>query len=280
MQYYYQHNAQKLARALRQYKIDKPKWIDKDQAKNLPEAYRKFWFEWNSEPSPVHFVKDDRTWYRDEETGQVKRFSNWPIFGLRPREADQGLWGNETIVKGFQKRQELRKRVPHFWVPTLVETIFYSEILNKHMSTIATKRARVLVIENFGLDHYLLKTPANDLRSKLAVLLKRKMLIALRDKTLYPDDPEKQAEVYNKYKHYLDAYTHEEIEWYGLSPFEALKKYDELQRVANAPKPLKLLYRQELLEELKNPPSADAVSETGTPSTWIKKLNPFASKET
>jgi len=50
-----------------------------------------------------------------------------------------------------------------------------------------------------------LQTPACDLKSLLALRLKRKILTALADKTLYPDDPEKHAEVYDKYKQYLEA---------------------------------------------------------------------------
>lgn len=49
------------------------------------------------------------------------------------------------------------------------------------------------------------QTPANDLQSLLALKLKRKMLYSLFDKDLYNDNPTKQEEVYNKYKHYLDS---------------------------------------------------------------------------
>jgi len=39
----------------------------------------------------------------------------------------------------------------------------------------------------------------------LALKLKRQILIALADKTLYPDDPNKRTEVYSKYEQYLSA---------------------------------------------------------------------------
>lgn len=54
------------------------------------------------------------------------------------------------------------------------------------------------------MNHYL-QTPACDLRSLMALRLKRQILIALADKTLYPNNPEKQAEVYAKYEKYLSA---------------------------------------------------------------------------
>jgi len=50
-----------------------------------------------------------------------------------------------------------------------------------------------------------LQTPACDLRSILALKLKRQILIALADKTLYPNDPNKRTEVYSKYEQYLSA---------------------------------------------------------------------------
>lgn len=49
----------------------------------------------------------------------------------------------------------------------------------------------------------LLQTSACDLKSWLALKLKRKILFALWDKTLYPDDEVKREEVYKKYEHYL-----------------------------------------------------------------------------
>ena len=52
---------------------------------------------------------------------------------------------------------------------------------------------------------YFFQTPACDLRSKLALKLKREILIALADKTLYPNDLTKQQEVYDTYKEYLSA---------------------------------------------------------------------------
>lgn len=49
------------------------------------------------------------------------------------------------------------------------------------------------------------QSKACDLRSELALTIKRNILLALADKTLYPDDPVKREEVYDKYKQYLEA---------------------------------------------------------------------------
>lgn len=52
---------------------------------------------------------------------------------------------------------------------------------------------------------FFFQTPACDLRSLLALKIKKNILIALADKSLYPDDEEKRMEVYEKYKEYLTA---------------------------------------------------------------------------
>lgn len=78
------------------------------------------------------------------------------------------------------------------------------------------KIAELYVLQDFLIDplykiflelltDYYLQTPACDLRSLLALRLKRQILVALADKTLYPNDPEKRTEVYDKYKQYLSA---------------------------------------------------------------------------
>lgn len=46
-------------------------------------------------------------------------------------------------------------------------------------------------------------------------------------------------------------YTPEEIEWYGLTWYEALNKAAKLKEAANKPVPLKKMYRKNLIEKLK-----------------------------
>jgi hypothetical protein len=54
----------------------------------------------------------------------------------------------------------------------------------------------------------LFQTPACDLQSHLAFKLKRKMLLSLLKKDLYPDDPVKREDVYNTYQQYLKNVSH------------------------------------------------------------------------
>jgi hypothetical protein len=45
-------------------------------------------------------------------------------------------------------------------------------------------------------------------------------------------------------------YTKEEVEWYGLTMFEAIKKQVRLEETKNKPEPMKIMYRAELVEQL------------------------------
>lgn len=131
---------------------------------------------------------------------------NIPIPVKYPPEHNNGLWGGEGVVKGFQKRTPYKRRVPHFWVPVLKRSVVYSEVLNKYMSVVVTDRTMKLIHENYGFDHYLLKTPACDLKSLLALRLKRQILQNLSNNCpAYDAQPEKQQEVFNRYKEYLSA---------------------------------------------------------------------------
>jgi hypothetical protein len=61
---------------------------------------------------------------------------------------------------------------------------------------------------NLETEVCLFQTPACDLQSQLAFKLKRKMLLSLLKKDLYPDDPVKREEVYNTYKKYMGNVSH------------------------------------------------------------------------
>lgn len=197
---------------------------------------------------------------------------NIPIPIRLPQESRDQIWGGDAIVQGFVKKHKIyKRRVPRFWIPLLQRTVVYSEVLNKYMSVVVTDRAINLINENYGLDHYLLKTPACDLQTLLTLRLKRKVLQELeKGCPLYAEQPEKQKEIYERYKQYLSAvnsckqdaffyyktyfhlqYTSEEIEWYGYTFNEAIKKLKDSIEEANTPVPLKLVYRSELIEKLK-----------------------------
>ena len=58
---------------------------------------------------------------------------------------------------GYKKKVYRKRRVPHWWAPTLIRTVVYSEILDKHMSLVVTDRALRLIDALAGFDNYLLQ---------------------------------------------------------------------------------------------------------------------------
>lgn len=253
-------------------------------ASELPAAYKKFWREWKVlKPAAVHFVPQEGKWRRDELTGETLPIQNIPLPLKYPAEIHEGIWGGEAVVKGFQKRDPQRRRVPHYWVPVLKRTVVRSEVLNTHLSVTVTERTIKLINDHYGFDHYLLKTPACDLVSMLALKLKKQILTELMNGCpRYAHDPTKQKEIYEEYKTYLSSYTPEEIEWYGLTWYEALTKVAKQKEAASRPVPLKNVYRKNLVEKLKaagieeNKDSADEISTT---TSWLSKMNPFGKKD-
>ncbi|XP_059060119.1 large ribosomal subunit protein bL28m [Achroia grisella] len=253
-------------------------------ASELPQAYKKFWHEWKVlKPAAVHFIPQEGKWKRDELTGETLPIQNIPLPLKYPAEIHDGIWGGEAVLKGFQKRDPLRRRVPHYWVPVLKRTVVKSEVLNTHLSVTVTDRTIRLIHDHYGFDHYLLKTPACDLVSMLALKLKKQILTELMNGCpRYAYDEQKQKEIYDEYKTYLSSYTPEEIEWYGLTWYEALNKMAKQKEAANKPIPLKNVYRKNLVEKLKaagiegNKASADEISNT---TSWLAKMNPFGKKD-
>lgn len=262
----------RLANGLKLLYVSKTTKISSGLGNRLPEAYKKFYKEWRHQiPEPIYYQPKQGKWTRDEKTGAVIPVQNIPIPLKYPKTMNFGIWGGEAVIQGFkQNGGKYKSRVPHFWTPTLKKTIVYSEVLNKYMSTTVTERAFDVINKSYGLDHYLLKTSACNLKTVLTLKLKRTILMALRDKTLYPDDVVKQQEVYDKYKHYLADYTRDEIEWYGLTFNEALLKLQEIDDMNEKKEPLKVKYRAELIEKLSN--SNEIIEDK---KTWLNKLNPF-----
>lgn len=71
---------------------------------------------------------------------------------------------------------------------------------------IVTDRTIRLINDHYGFDHYLLKTPACDLISVLALKLKKQILIELLNGCpRYAHNPVKQKEIYDEYKTYLSS---------------------------------------------------------------------------
>lgn len=262
----------RLANGLKLLYVPKKTRINSGPGERLPKAYKKFYEEWRYKvPEPVYYQPKLGKWTYDEKTGTVIPVQNTPIPLKYPKTMNSGIWGGEAIIQGFQQSGKYKSRVPHFWIPILKKTVVYSEVLNMYMSTVVTERAINLINKNHGLDHYLLKTAACDLKTTLSLKIKRQILMALRDKTLYPDDNIKKQAVYDMYKHYLEDYTHDEIEWYGLTFNQALLKMYEIEEMNEKKEPLKTKYRNKLIEELKN---GEKYSKEENKS-WLNKINPF-----
>lgn len=122
------------------------------------------------------------------------------------------------------------------------------------MAVTITDRTLELIHASHGFDHYLLKTLACDLRSTLALNLKRRLLQTLLNGC--PDwntDPIRQKSVMKEYGQYLEQYTPEEVEWYGLTYLEALVKLKKQLQDENPIVPEKILFRSKLIEQLKQP---------------------------
>ena len=220
----------------------------------LPAAYQKFWREWKSQrPAAVHYIPKEGKFERNEVTGIVTPIQNHHLPLKRVPEENYGIWGGEAIIQGFQKRNSYKRRVPHFWVPTLKRSVVRSEILNEFFSMTVTDRTIRMIFEHHGFDHYLLKTPACDLRSTLALKLKQRMLNDLLEGCpAWNENTQRKKEIKEEYEKYLDQYTPEEIEWYGLTWEEAIKKTRQIVDAENPIVPHKIIFRAKLIEQLRD----------------------------
>ncbi|PBC30875.1 large ribosomal subunit protein bL28m [Apis cerana] len=262
--------------AKRLYYIPRPTRWSKGIGAELPQEYKKFWREWKIQiPTAVHYIKQEGKYVRNEETEEVYPVQNVPLPLLYPKEFHQGIWGGEAVIQGFTKKNKYARRHPHFWFPTLKKSVVYSEVLDTYLSVVITNRTIDLINEHYGFDHYLLKTPACDLKSELALKIKRQILLSLADKTLYPNDIVKREEIYTKYKEYLTPYTREEIEWYGLTFKEACKKWIKQKEQVKKVQPLKVQFRSELIAKLKEKEVEKAKKTLEESSTWKINWNPF-----
>lgn len=219
----------------------------------LPPAYRKFWKEWKEQqPAAVHFIPKDGMFERNEITGVVHPVQNVPIPLKTVEQENYGIWGGEAVIQGFTKKKLLSHRVPRYWIPTLKRSVVRSDILNEFFSITVTERTIRLILEHHGLDHYLLKSPACDLRSVLALKIKRRILHDLQNGLpAYKENPERQKELSKQYGKYLEQYTPEEIDWYGLTWMEAIRKRREEIYAENPVVPHKVIFRQKLVEQLR-----------------------------
>lgn len=202
------------------------------------------------EPTPVHFKPLGVEYKFNPKTGQRERVQDVPIPIFYPPYSQDGLWGGEGWIIGFRyaNNDKMSNRVKKIWKPKLLKYKLYSEILDHKFTITVTPRTLDLIDAAFGFDFYILKTPKEDLNSKLGMDLKRAMLLRLarKDEELYPDDSVKREKVYNKYKRF--EIPEDEAEWVGLSLEEAVEKQRQLEH--KEPDPLFKDCVDKLVEEL------------------------------
>ena len=104
--------------------------------------------------------------------------------------------------------------------------------------------------------------------------MKRLLLLALAKKYFLSSNPTKREELLLKHqKHIL---SEEEADWYGLTLAEALEKLGKAEYVPVERKPLKLKFREEFIEQLKEKLSEESASSKPQSSSW----NPFKFNKT
>ncbi|XP_056139958.1 39S ribosomal protein L28, mitochondrial [Lampris incognitus] len=204
----------------------------------------------SKEPTPVHFKPLGVKYRANPKTGQKERVQDVPLPICYPPESQEGLWGGEGWIRGYRyaNNDKMSTRLKKIWKPQLFERELYSEILDHKFTIKVTPRTLDLIDAAYGLDFYILKTPKEDLNSKLGMDLKRAMLLRLarKDQTLYPDDPVKREKVYHKYKQF--EIPEDEAEWVGLNLEEAVEKQRQLEY--KEPEPLFKTCVDKLVEEL------------------------------
>nr|CAG4644395.1 EOG090X0GHI [Lepidurus arcticus] len=251
----------------------------KDLIARLPEHYLQFLKQWKyGTPAPVHYIPEQGRWKRDPETGEIKRIENIPIPLQYPKEFENVILGGEAVIKGFRKPKQLRRRVPYFWVPSIKRSVIHSEILGKYYDVLITDRAMDLIDQHHGFDNYILKTPAQDLKSLMEIRFKRQLLLALAQNTFLPESSEsKRQEILAKYKEFV--IPREEAEWYGLTLSEAIIKLKE-QEAPPPPQPLKHQFRKEFIKHLESSEAEKALKETNSSSSsWLPKFSLFSTKQ-
>ncbi|TKR72013.1 hypothetical protein L596_019536 [Steinernema carpocapsae] len=222
----------------------------------LPSHYQqRYWKNVLSDAASVHYRPPTSRLYWDTERLVEYEAENYPIIGYHPPEADNGLWANETVVKGYYESRPYTKKkvlprhwVPRFWFPYVKDVILYSEVLDKFFKITVTERACRKIDDAFGLDLYLLSTPEIDVNSKLGMTIKREILLTLARGDYYPEHEERREYICRKYEEHVIPM--EEAEWVGLTLNEACRKQQDLEDNTR-PKPLKYKFEAELVEKLR-----------------------------
>ncbi|XP_054160151.1 39S ribosomal protein L28, mitochondrial-like [Oppia nitens] len=259
-----------------------PSWSFPNYKSRLPDHYYQHRRQLDRPSSRVHdrpfdYQKPDYyDLFYNSERHRVERVADVPIPVIYPPEADTGIWGGEGVVKGYVKPRKYFQQGdprPKMWFPNLKRCVLYSEILDKHFRLICTRRTLDLVDSHYGFDAYLLKTPVQDLKSQLALSLRRLMLLKLLKNDFTDENHGK--EMREKYSDCWKGFTLEEAEWFGLSVKQAIEKQKLIDAKQYKPIPLKAILTQELIEELqkmKDSGEMDILMKEEKKHHWLDKF--------
>lgn len=244
----------------------------------LPECWRR---QYETLPPEVNRIPMEGTkrpqhsglWTKDDQGNPIPA-KNYRLTVRYTKDVLNGLWGGEGIVEGLKhpggrKWKEVHSRM---WRPATHVKTFWSEVLEREITTTVSARTLRLIDEAFGFDNYILKTPEFELCSTFGATLKREMLLRLlnKDNKMYVSDPETREKVYERYKEFM--MPKEEAEWIGLSLREAMKKQWELEKKQGVHDPVPLL--QVYTEELKRSMEAEKSAKVSLPKTDMPSGTP------
>ncbi|KAK3099382.1 hypothetical protein FSP39_003618 [Pinctada imbricata] len=175
------------------------------EAKQLPEHYVERCKDFHRrDPKPIHFMAKEGKWEYQTNSKNIIPIQNVHIPLIFPEEANEGLWGGEGVIEGYRKsHKRFTFKIPKMWKPLLMTRALYSEILDQWFSVTVTFHTLDQIDEAKGFDFYILKTHERDINSRLGMVFRRKMLLALSNKDFYHDDPKKRSRVFRKYVKYL-----------------------------------------------------------------------------
>jgi len=223
----------------------------------MPQHYKEYYKLWRVGPQEHVHSRPNLATFEKDEWGEIYPVQNPRIHVVYPDKFHEGLWGGEGVIKGLLKREDKNHRnfkppPAKYWWPTLFEGVVYSEILNKNIDMVCTKRGIRLVDECAGFDYYLLTTPVNEVYATGLLRIKRELLLALVDKDKFTTKAGGSSAIYEKYQQW--AVSAEEADWHGLTMSEARRKQaliETKQRELEVV-PDKIKYREELVEMLRS----------------------------
>uniref|UniRef100_A0A183AM83 Large ribosomal subunit protein bL28m n=1 Tax=Echinostoma caproni TaxID=27848 RepID=A0A183AM83_9TREM len=186
--------------------------------KRLPEHYKRRYLEAHG-TQPVNYLESSPALVG--RTIRMKNLAPGEYYDIPPKvmyppESDRCLWAGEGIVVGNAQKNPMISlgffvlinhnpafSYPRSWRPKLLQHLFYSEILDRWMIIIVTDRALQLIEHFGGLDSYILSSSEAELHSRLAMHLKRDMLLRLVSDDFYATDRQKRETLLEKYSKFI-----------------------------------------------------------------------------